>query len=297
MDFRQLESFISITKNKSFSKAAKELYLTQPTISNHIQNLEKELKTTLINRDNKQIELTKAGEIFYRYAEDILVLKDKAQFDLGEYTGKVEGTVQIYASTIPEQYILPRLLKNFNHLFPEIKFRINHLDSYEILTAITENKIDYGFVGVHVKNSNLEYIPIMDDELLLITPPSFEHPEGTVSLETFQKIPLILREEGSGTRDLLSVELKKNKIDLNKLNICIYSENASTIKHFVEEGFGCAVMSKIAVEKELRYQSLKSYTIAGLNLQRKFYLVVSKSGMLAPLENNFIHYIRTHCRI
>lgn len=297
MDFRQLESFISITKNKSFSKAAKELYLTQPTISNHIQNLEKELKTTLINRNNKQIELTKAGEIFYSYAQDILMLRHKAQFSLGEYTGKVEGTINLYASTIPEQYVLPRLLKNFNRLFPKIKFRINHLDSSDILSAIREHKIDYGFVGLFAKSLDLEYIPVMEDELVLIAPSTFEEGSETISLEKFRQLPLVLREEGSGTRDLLSVELKKHKIATDQLNVVIYCDNTSTIKNLVEEGFGCAVISKIAVEKELRSGTFKSYSIESLHLNRKFYMVVSKSRILAPLEKSFIDYIRTEHKI
>lgn len=291
MDFRQLESFISIAKNKSFSKAAKELYLTQPTISNHMQNLEKELKTTLINRSNKQIELTKAGEIFYTYALDILSLKEKAHFSLGEYIGKIEGTIDIYASTIPEQYLLPCLLKNFCRHYPEIRYRINHLDSFGILSAILENKIDYGFVGTYLRDSALDYIPLMEDELVLIAPSDF--PDAAVNSASLISLPLILREEGSGTRNILASELKKKKIDIRDLNIRFYCEDTSTIKHLVEEGLACSIVSKHAIKKELQLQSLRAFSIADLNLRRNFYLVYAKSRVLPPLEMSFIHFIRS----
>lgn len=293
MDFRQLESFIAIVKHKSFSKAAKELYLTQPTISNHMQNLEKELKTTLINRNNKQVELTKAGEIFYDYAVDILNLKDKVQFNLGSYTGKIEGTIDIYCSTIPQQYLLPKLLKNFQQKFPEIRYRMNHLDSFDIITAILENEINYGFTGSYIKDSNLEYFPLMKDELVLITPNDFEHNQESVSFEVLKQLPMILREEGSGTRDLLAVELKRKKIDMKDLNIIVYSKHLGVIKTLVEEGLGCTVMSKIAIEKELVLKSLKAYPIKDLNLSRNFYLAVAKNRVLSPLESNFVDYIRS----
>lgn len=291
MDFRQLESFISIAKNKSFSKAAKELYLTQPTISNHMQNLEKDLRTTLINRSNKQIELTKAGEIFYAYALDILSLKEKAHFSLGEYIGKIEGTIEIYASTIPEQYLLPGLLRDFSGEYPEVRYRINHLDSFGILSAIQENKIDYGFAGTYLRDSALEYIPLMKDELVLITPKNF--PDREIRSQSLLHLPLILREEGSGTRNILAAELKKKKIDIKNLHISAYCENTSTTKNLVEEGFACAIVSKHSIKKELQMQSLKSFSITDLNLRRNFYLVYAKSRVLPPLEMSFIDFIRS----
>ena len=115
MDFRQLESFIAIAKNKSFSKAARELYLTQPTLSNHMQNLEKELGTFLLNRTNREISLTRAGEIFYDYAQKILSLKDTAQYNLGEYVGKIEGTQFMKCKLYTNENIVIIMMNEFDY--------------------------------------------------------------------------------------------------------------------------------------------------------------------------------------
>lgn len=291
MDFRQLESFISIAKNKSFSKAAKELYLTQPTLSNHMQNLEKELGSSLLNRTNREISLTRAGEIFYDYAEKILSLKDHAQYNLGEFAGKIEGTLTINASTIPEQYILPELLMAFNKTYPDVTYKINHLDSFEIIESIKQCKIPYGFTGSFFKDSSLEYLSIMNDELVLIAPLDFKHESQTITLVDILKIPLVIREEGSGTRNLLTKELKKHKINIYDLSIKALAENTQTIKSLVQTGFCCSIISAKAIENELNLGLIKKYSISDLNLSRSFYFVYPKDRISSTLENDFIEFI------
>ena len=291
MDFRQLESFIAIAKNKSFSKAARELYLTQPTLSNHMQNLEKELGTFLLNRTNREISLTRAGEIFYDYAQKILSLKDTAQYNLGEYVGKIEGTLTINASTIPEQYIIPSLLTDFSSLYPNITYKVNHLDSFEIVESLKDCKIPFGFTGSFFKDSSLEYLPIMKDDLVLITPVDFDNESDVVSLETLQTLQLVLREEGSGTRNLLSKELKRHKISIYDLKIKSMAENTQTIKSLVQAGLCCSIVSSKAIENELKLGLIKKYKVADLNLERNFYFVYSKERIFSHLEKNFIDYI------
>ena len=118
MDFKQLEVFVAVCKYESFSKAAKELFLTQPTVSSHIHNLEKELGTVLINRNNKNLTLTKSGEILYNHAILILNNCKKAVYDIKEYSGKIEGIIDIACSSIPESYIIPNFLNNFSNQYP-----------------------------------------------------------------------------------------------------------------------------------------------------------------------------------
>ncbi len=291
MDFRQLESFISIAANKSFSKAAKELYLTQPTLSNHMQNLEKEIGTLLLNRNNREISLTRAGEIFYDYAQKLLSLKENAQYNLGKFVGKIEGTLTISASTIPEQYILPNLLMTFNGLYPHITYKINHLDSFEIIESIKDCKIPYGFTGSFFKDSSLEYLSIMKDELVLITPIDFENNSTVISLKDLLTIPLVIREEGSGTRNLFAKELKKHKINIYDLNIKAMAENTQTIKSLVQSGICCSILSSKAIENEVNLGLLKKYTITDLNLERDFYFVYPKERIFSSLEDNFIKFI------
>ena len=145
MDVKQLEAFVAVAKYKSFSKAARELFLTQPTVSAHIQNLEKELDAVLFNRNNKCITLTKSGEILLENAVSILNNCKKAIYDIKEYSGKIEGLIDIASSSIPETYILPDFIKSFSSKYPDVKFSISHYDSQyaisEILLDIAEIQI------------------------------------------------------------------------------------------------------------------------------------------------------------
>jgi len=141
MDFKQLEVFVAVVKHQSFSKAARELFLTQPTVSAHIQNLERELDTVLVNRSNKVITLTKSGEILYNHAIYILNNCKRAMYDIKEYSGKIEGIIDIACSSIPETYILPEFIKDFSASYPDVKFSISHYDSQY---AISEGKFRFG---------------------------------------------------------------------------------------------------------------------------------------------------------
>ena len=126
MEFNQIETFLSVVKHKSFSKAAKELFLTQPTVSNNIQNLEKELDTTLLDRKSKTITLTDSGKSFYKYAVELINTRDKAKYDLIRKSSKIEGEMEISASSIPEQYVLPYIIKDFTEKYPKVTFAVTH---------------------------------------------------------------------------------------------------------------------------------------------------------------------------
>ncbi|SHJ54190.1 selenium metabolism-associated LysR family transcriptional regulator [Tepidibacter formicigenes] len=293
MDFKQLETFIIIAKYKSFSKAAKELFLTQPTISNHIQNLEKELGTILINRNNKNISLTKAGEILYTHALEILNSRKKALYNLKEYEGKIEGIIEFASSSIPEAYILPKVIKSFNNEFPDAKFTISHYDSQDAIEEILDEKIHFGFVGTKIPNSQIEYIELIKDELVLITPYDYKIPSsnGYVSIESIKNENLIMRKEGSGTRKVIVNSLKKNNLSLNDFNIIAHVESNEATKEMVRAGLGLSIVSNKSVIDSVSFNALNSYKIKELNLNRSFYFIYSKKRIPTPLEEKFINHI------
>ncbi|EPZ55772.1 bacterial regulatory helix-turn-helix, lysR family protein [[Clostridium] sordellii ATCC 9714] len=216
MDLKQLEVFVAVAKYNSFSKAAKELFLTQPTVSAHIQNLEKNLDTVLVNRNNKVITLTKAGEILYEHAIYILNNCKKAIYDIKEYSGKIEGVIDIACSSIPETYILPDFLKNFYSDYPNVKFSISRYDSQDAISEILNERISFGFVGSKVNNKQVEYIDLIDDELVLITPFDLiiENEENYIDLDKLSDLKFIMRKDGSGTQSLLINKLKSHKIPI-----------------------------------------------------------------------------------
>ncbi|ABW18743.1 selenium metabolism-associated LysR family transcriptional regulator [Alkaliphilus oremlandii] len=293
MDFRQLESFVTIIKFKSFSKAADYLFLTQPTISSHIQNLEKELNTVLINRSSKKISLTKAGEILYDYAVNIINLREKARFKLGEFKGKIVGNIEIASSTTPEQYIIPELICEFIKIYPDVTFSILHYDSSQVVEGILNGDIDFGIVGAKIQHNQLKYVELVEDELVVVTPydESASPIQREVSLRDLLDRPWILREEGSGTRNFLDESLKSVGLDARQLQVIAHVENTEAIKQCIRRGLGISVLSKRSIEDEINYRLLDYFKIKDLDVRRKFYLVYHSQRTPSPLEIEFQRFV------
>ncbi|MDF2547002.1 MAG: LysR family transcriptional regulator [Anaerosolibacter sp.] len=292
MDFRQLETFVTIAKLKSFSRAADFLFLTQPTISNHIQNLEKELGTILINRSNKQITLTKAGEILFTHAMDILNKKEQTLFSLEQFKGKIEGTLEIASSSIPEQYILPILLNSFHKFYPDVRFNVLHSDSEQVVTSILNGEIDFGIVGAQNDIKHLNYLEIMEDTMLVITPYSDRYKSmDEITIEDLLQENIIMREEGSGTRKIFEQVLNTHNKTINDLNIMAYIESTESIKQCVRKGLGISILSKLAVIDEVKHNLLKSMKIKDVDIQRSFYFVFHKYRSLSPLAEAFKNFV------
>lgn len=299
MDFRQLETFVEVAKLKSFSKAAEKLYITQPTVTNHIQNLEKELGTLLINRLGKTITLTHAGNIFYNYAVNILNTCDKAKFDLATYKGKIQGHIQIYSSSVPRNYLLPKIISSFLKFYPDVTFTIGDGDSKNVVSSILDGETDFGILGAKYSSNSLKYINLMDDELLLITPNNDEFPYENYSFidkEVLFKVRFIIREDGSGTRALVEDVLQKSNIPLDKINIIGIIEDSNTIKELVSLGVGVSFFSKRAIKSDLELGRFKAFYIKDLKFIREFYFAYHKNRQLSPLNEKFRDFMLNYIK-
>jgi len=297
MDLRQLETFVEVASLKSFSKAAKKLFLTQPTITNHIQNLEKEVGTILINRQGKGISLTDAGNVLFEYALNIINMRNTAYYKLSDYKGKIQGTLEISSSSIPKQYILPNILKSFVSKFPQVSFNINKSDSKNVIEDILEGYSDFGLVGAKYNNKNLEYIKIADDKLVVAVQNN-EHypfePYTEIDLDFLLKENLILREEGSGTRLSFENYLKLQKINLSNLNIKAFIDDNETIKSFIKMGMGISIISLLSLESEIKTGTIKPYLIKDFNNNRSFYFVYHNKRHLSPLAQAFKEFMEKY---
>lgn len=294
MDFKQLETFVQVVNLESFSKAAEKLFLTQPTITSHIQNLECELDTLLINRSGKNISTTEAGKLLYKHALNIINLRDTAKFDLGLYKGKIQGHLEISSSSIPRQYVLPYIIKEFTKKYPDITLSIKDNDSKNVLEDLITGYNDFGIVGAKFESTNLEYIELLEDELVIITPHNkniYLNEDMSLNIEFLTQEKIILREKGSGTRLLFENSIKSAGINFNNLNIAACINDTETIKKFVELDLGISIISKRAVEREIRLGTLKSYKIKNLDLKRKFYFVYHKNRHLSPLGQTFKSFV------
>jgi DNA-binding transcriptional LysR family regulator len=286
-----------IAKVKSFSKAADKLFLTQPTISNHIHNLEKELGTALFNRTNKNITLTNAGEILFKYAVSILNKRDHAFFSLNAYKGRIEGILEIASSSIPEQYYLTELMCSFSQKYPDVKYNLMKYDTKKVIDKLNLGEIDFGIVGAKKDSPQLDYMDIMDDDIVLVAPTSGVFDSDTIDLEALKDTQIIMREEGSGTRAVVEAALKSRSISYGDLNVVAEIESTETIKKLVINGLGVSFISKKALEYELQNNQLQIIQVKNLDITRKFYFVYHTKRVLSPLSEAFKEYIITYSKL
>ena len=293
MEFRQLETFIEVANLKSFSKASKVLYITQPTVTNHIQNLEKELDTILINRYGKSITLTHEGKLFYKYAVNIINSCEMAKFDLASYKGKVQGHLHIHSSSVPIRNVLPLVLSKFLKNYPDVTFTLSEKDSKQVTDTILKGEADFGIVGAKYNEDHLNYIDLVEDRLAVIVPKGSKYGSENyshISRDVLKDEKILFREKGSGTRNLIEETLKKNDIEIESLNIIGYINDTESIKKLVSMGVGIGFVS----EKSLYNMDDKSYNvfyIDDIDFKRKFYFAYHKHRQLSPLSNAFKDFI------
>jgi len=294
LEFNQLESFLSVVKHRSFSKAAKELYLTQPTVSNNIQGLEKELNTTLLDRKSKTITLTDSGKIFYNYALELINIREQALHNISNHSNNIEGVIEITVSSIPEQFILPYIIKDFTKIHPKISFSVSTKNSKEIADDILEGRNSYGIVGTKFSSQVLKYISFYEDELVLATPNNNHYPmpiDTTLDLDILFKENFVLRTEGSGTRLFLEKCLNNIDISIDDLNAVALIDSNEMIKKMIELGLGVSFVSKISIKNEIALGLIKSFRIKDLDLKRNFYFIYSKNRTLSPIIETFKDFI------
>lgn len=290
MDFRQLRTFIEVAKLKSFSKAAQKLYLSQPTVSSQILNLEEELGCRLFDRVGKNISLTQAGQIFYNNAIEILNTYDNLKFEINEYNKSVVGTLDITCSSVPRKHFLPKVISEFSLQNKDVKYRISELDSMKVIDNIIDGYYDFGIVGNKYDVVNITFIPLMNDELVLISPVSYDICSSTLDLNEIINYNFVIREKGSGTREIIEKALSSTPYNFDSLNVIAYLEDNETIKKFVECGLGLGFISKYEIDNNLN-QTYRMHKINNLPLERFFYLAYHKFRTLSPLSNKFIDFL------
>lgn len=294
MELKQLESFVAVVTYKSFTEAAKRLYISQPTISTHIQALEKELQSKLILRTTKSIELTTRGKELYECAVKMLDLKDHL---LHKWKSVDEKIIRLGVSTIPSAYILPEFLPDFCREHPEIFFHATQSDSNGIIEGVLEDQMDVGLVGLEYEDESLACIPFCEDELVIITPVT-EHflalKEMEYPLTELLKSPMILREKGSGTKVVAEQFLEKEGISKDSIQVVAYMNDTEAIKNSVMAGLGISIVSKKAAEKLIEQERILSFEFAKNTSRRKFYIIYRKDYQLKPFIQTFVQYVQQY---
>lgn len=293
MNLKQLEAFVQVSESGSFSKAAKELFLTQPTISAHISSLEKELNVRLFIRNTKEVSLSDDGKDLYRYAKQITDLEKAIEERFYMDSDDGQHFITIAASTIPAQYLLPKVLMCYRERYPKEQIKIMETDSSEVVTQVVDHMVDVGFTGTVLEKKHCKYIPFYKDELAVITPDTPEYrilkEQNRDDIDWIKRKPLILREEGSGTRKEAEKQLKNAGISMEDLDIVASIANQETIKKSVKQGMGITVLSRLAAEDE---DGLLIFPIPGADEGRDINLVYNKNYQMTRSADRFIRIVK-----
>lgn len=292
MELNQLKVFYAVVENKSFSKASEALFLSQPTVSFQISSLEQELGTRLLDRQGREVTITRSGEVLYRYACKILQLSDEARQAIEQLKGLIKGELAVGASTIPGEYILPGLLAEFKGRYPGIDINLVIGDTKGIIKKIIDNEVELGVVGTREKSDKLVFDSFTTEKLVLIAPVNcnwFKHKEVTV--EELKKAPFVLREKGSGTRATIKQKLHDAGAKEEDFNIVMRLGSTAAVKRAVESGAGVSLISEKAIENEIKLGSIKKIPVKDLELDREFFIVYKRQRSHSPAIKAFLQFL------
>lgn len=295
MNLKQLEAFVKVAEGESFSKAAKALFLTQPTISAHISALEKELNARLFVRNTKEVNLSENGKMLYKYARQIVDLQEQIQEVFSADAKKDAKCITIATSTIPGQYLLPDILAKFSEKYPNEQFRIMETDSAQVVEKVISHQVDIGFTGTVLEKKHCKYIPFYKDELVIIMPNTEKYraiKERETALSWIMNEPVIMREEGSGTRKESEKHLKKAGIEPDNLNIVASIENTVAIKRSVKSGMGITMISKLAAQEDIDSGSVLEFPLSKTGGGRDLNLVYNKNYQLSASAERFVKVVK-----
>jgi DNA-binding transcriptional LysR family regulator len=295
MDIHQLRVFASVFKNRSFSKASEELHLTQPTISDHVKSLENELDCKLFDRLGRTIVPTKEAEVLYSHALEIIEKANTLNDLIGQTKKDMKGELIVGASTIPGTYLLPTIMAAFQRKHPSVSFQILISDSRGIVDRISKHELLLGIVGAKLGNEHLNYIPFVEDELIVVSSPSLVK-NNKMTLKELIKFPLVLREEGSGTRRETEKILESKGVSLEDINITGIFGSTDAIKQAVKAGLGVSILSRLSVKDELKHNILKEIELTDIQMKRKFYIITHKKRTLPLLHTIFVEHIKAESK-
>ncbi|MDR0841717.1 MAG: LysR family transcriptional regulator [Christensenellaceae bacterium] len=295
MNFRQLEIFVTILRCHSFSKAAEELYLTQPTVSAHIGALEQELGTQLIVRSTKAVSPTAAGTVLCEYANALLDLRSRADAALHSYPNTLCATLDIAASTVPAEYVLPQHIAAFCKQHTQVRFAMHEMDSARVVRQVAAGEAVLGFCGSMEEGGNCTFTPIGEDRLVIVTPnraPYSELPGDDFPTALLRTEPFLLRLPGSGTRREADAYLIHCGIAPGELHTIAYFDSIASIKQGIVQGMGISILSELSALDIAAAGSALLFRNESPFLHRSLYCVQRSGNSLPPAAELFVKYLQ-----
>jgi len=293
MDIRRLEVFCRVLELKSFTRAAEAVLLTQPTVSENIRLLEETVGERLLDRLGREVLPTPAGRILYGYARRIIQLRDEAMQAMHQYRGDLSGTLSLGASTIAGSYILPPLIESFRASHSSIQLHLRIADTAAVVEELLQDRLELVLVGAAPKDQRLEYEEAFADELVLVLPPGHAWAgRESVSLAELAEEPFILREQGSGSRLVMSEALRKQGFDPARLRVVAEMGSSEAVRQGVRARLGISILSSLAVADDVRRGDLVTVPLETLRIRRPFFLVRYRGRQLSPLALAYYDHLR-----
>lgn len=293
MDYRD-EVFLLVAENLSFSRAAEDLFISQPAVTKHIKELESRLNIALFERKGNKIYLTKAGKLIYTCLKKIKQEYQEMEFELGRLNDTFKGILRIGASSTISQYIIPKVIAAFHKRYPKIDLHLLNGNSFEMEQKLFENEIDLALVENVSSQSSIKYIDFLDDEIVIVTGSNSVYAKKKIlSADDLQTLPVVLREKGSGTLEVIQKALSKYNIPIDKLNILIHLGSTEAIKNFLCDFDGIALVSVNSIEKELRLKEITKLELKGIRLHRKFRIALMQ-GHEVSATKLFIEFLSSY---
>ena len=289
INFR-LKVFYSVAISLNFTKAAEDLFITQPAVTKNIKELETELDIRLFDRIKGKVYLTEAGSVLLGYVNKVKEFDDKLNYDLSVLKNRQSGHLRIGASTTIGQYVLPAILAQFKNHYPDIDISLYNENTNKIEQVLADREIELGMVEGKSKNSQLKYIPFIRDEIVVVAHTSQVISQtDEISSDELMRIPIVLREPGSGSLDIIIDKLEESGLSLKDLNVVMHLGSTESIKSYLANSNTISLISINAVSKEIANGEFKVIDIRNMDIIRTFDFV-HLHGKLSGLGELFIQF-------
>ncbi len=291
-DFR-LQVFHTVAKRLSFTKAASDLFITQPAVSKHIQELEQQFRVQLFERQGNKIKLTPQGKVMLHYTEQLMSTYRQMEFDLNSFSDAHKGTLHLGASTTISQYVIPSALPQFHNQYRDVNIKLLNGNTEQIEAALIDKNIDLGIIEGKSRNRGIRYSEFLKDEIVLVS--NINHPlaaKGVITFTELKDIPLLQREAGSGTLDVIAHALKSKGISMSQLLFEMELGSTEAIKNYVRHSECMAFLSVHSIVTELTNKEFAIIDVEDLTIDRYFYFI-ERQGSSEPLAELFMNFARS----
>ncbi len=300
MDIHQLRVFCSVYKNRSFSKASRELFLSQPTVSDHIRTLEETLGSRLFDRLGRNIVPTKDSLMLYPKALEIIEKMDALKSDIKLARVEPCGELLVGASSMPGSVLIPRAAASFKMRYPKVFFRLVVKESRAITGMVLDHELPVGIVGAMMERlaaaerEALEFDCLTDDELILVCAGgALQAENGAIGIGELLKLPLVSGQEGSGTRMTAEGYFSKKGVPADRLNVVASFSSDGAMVEAIKSGLGAGVLPRLYAAPEIEKGALREIKVKGLKMRQNFYVLTHRKRTIPGVLRLFLDHLKT----